>query len=227
MPRLIVTITSDLFDQSEQEASIRENLPVHTLIEETLKEFNLPEDALYTLRIESSGKLLDPQKTLEQQGVRMGERLVFSRERRAQRRGVTLSGTSRVALNTPRRPFFREDSRGQVFNIDFQPAIIGRPDHNNPSSRELLAVNLESYEGAKSVSRYHARLTESDGQFYIESLAEHNPAYLNGSMVRVGEKRLLSSGDKVRVGQITLTFGLRQASTQHIQQTAIEPDAGS
>lgn len=224
MPRLIVTITSDLFDQPEQEASIRENLPVHTLIEETLKEFNLPEDALYTLRIESSGKLLDPQKTLEQQGVKTGERLVFSRERRVQRRGATLSGASRVALSTPRRPFFREDSRGEVFNIDFQPAIIGRPDHNNPASRELLAVNLEGYEGAKSVSRYHARLTESDGQFYIESLADHNPAYLNGSMVRVGEKRLLSPGDRVRVGQITLTFGIRQGATQHVSNVPQSPN---
>ncbi len=217
MARLVVTISSDLFDNPEQEASVRENLPVRTLIEETLKEFNLPEDALYALRIESSGKLLDPEKTLEQQGIRTGARLVFSRERRAPRRETALRGSaSRVLFSTNKRPYFREDSRGDIFNIDFQPAIIGRPDHSNPASRELLAVNLEGYEGAKSVSRYHARLTEEGGQFYIESLAEHNPAYLNGELVRVGDKRVMYPGDKLRIGQITLTFGLRSGLTQSV-----------
>lgn len=217
MTRLVVTILSDLFDKPEQEASVRENLLVRTLIEETLKEFNLPEDALYTLRVESSGKLLDPERTLEQQGVKTGERLIFSRERRAVRREALLGGgASRVMFSTSKRPFFREDSRGEIFNLEFQPAIIGRPDHSNPASRELLAVNLESYEGAKSVSRYHARVTENRGQFYIESLAEHNPVYLNGSMVRVGEKRLLNPGDRVRIGQIALTFGIRQGMTQSV-----------
>jgi hypothetical protein len=234
MTRLVVTITSDLFDTPEQEVSVRENLPVRTLIEETIKEFNLPSDALYTLRIQSSGKLLDPEKTLEQQGVKTGEQLSFSREHRAARREAVLgSNASRIMLSTNRRPYLREDSRGEIFNIDFQPAIIGRPDHSNPASREFLAVNLEGYEGAKSVSRYHARITESQGQFYIESLAEHNPAYLNGQIVRVGEKRMLNSGDKVRVGQISLTFGLRQATTQSIPnrprtaQINNSPDASS
>lgn len=226
MARLVVTISSDLFDTPDQEASVRENLPVHTLIEETIKEFNLPEDALYTLRVESSGKLLDPEKTLEQQGIKTGERLRFSRERRAARRGVALgSDASRIMLTTPKRPYFREDSRGEIFDITFQPAIIGRPDHTNPASRELLAVNLENYEDAKSVSRYHARVTEHEGQFFIESLAEHNPVYLNGSIVRVGEKRLMQAGDKVRVGKITLTFGLRQGMTQSVSRSFQRPDA--
>jgi len=234
MTRLVVTISSDLFDSPEQEASVRENLPVHTLIEETIKEFNLPEDALYVLRVESNGKLLDPEKTLEQQGIKTGERLLFSRERRAARREAALGGNaSRIMLSTSKRPYFREDSRGEIFDITFQPAIIGRPDHSNPASRELLAVNLEDYADAKSVSRYHARVTESQGQFFIESLAEHNPAYLNDSIVRVGEKRVMYPGDRIRVGKITLTFGLRQGMTQNIpnvqgmQRTVVDPNVGS
>jgi hypothetical protein len=230
MTRLVVTISSDLFDNAEQEASVRENLPVRTLIEETLKEFNLPEDALYALRIEGSGRVLDGEKTLEQQGVKTGERLTFSRERRAPRREAAIGGgASRILFTTSKRPYFREDSRGEMFNIEFQPAIIGRPDQNNPASRELLAVNLESYEGAKSVSRYHARVTEDQGQFYLESLAEHNPAYLNGSIVRFGEKRVMYPGDKIRIGQITLTFGVRTGTTQSVPnmpqgQTIIDPN---
>jgi hypothetical protein len=105
MTRLVVTISSDLFDSPEQEASVRENLPVRTLIEETIKEFNLPEDALYVLRVESNGRLLDPEKTLEQQGIKTGERLLFSRERRAARREAALGGNaSRIMLSTSKRP---------------------------------------------------------------------------------------------------------------------------
>jgi hypothetical protein len=69
-------------------------------------------------------------------------------------------------------------------------------------------------------------VTESQGQFFIESLAEHNPAYLNDSIVRVGEKRVMYPGDKVRVGKITLTFGLRQGVTQNMpnmQRTTVDP----
>src|SRR5206468_4161557 len=68
MARTILTITSDLFDDTSQEASIRENLPIRTLLVECRKEFSLP-DGNYILTVKSTGKMLDPEKTLEQAGV--------------------------------------------------------------------------------------------------------------------------------------------------------------
>lgn len=220
MARMIITITSDQFDNPQQEASIRENLPVRTLVAETKQEFNLPEDGLYTLRVQESGKVLELDKTLEQQGLKTGAALVLVKERRAQIRQQAKVGSpaQRAALGGATRPFFREDSTGTMFDVKFQPAIIGRPDPTNPQSAEALAVNLAGFEGAKSVSRYHARLTEDRGQFYIESLADHNPAYLNEGMVRLGEKRLLMPGDQVRCGKITLTFGVRQTGATQAPQ---------
>lgn len=213
MPRTVVTITSDLFDEA-QEASVRENLAVRLLIEETIKEFNLSEEALYSLRQKGSGKSLDPEKPLEQQGITSGAELTFTRDRRAPvRDAVVGGGASRVVLLSQRKPMLIEDVTRRTFEILFQPAIIGRPDHTNPASVEMLAVNLEPFEGAKSVSRYHARLTEEGGNYYLESLAEHNPAYLNGSIVRMGEKRRLEQNDRIRVGQISLTFVLRSSGT--------------
>jgi hypothetical protein len=216
--RINLTIISDLFDEPNQEASVRENLPVRTLISEARKEFNLPDEGVYAIRIEESGKALDPDKTLEQQGVRAGMILRLARERRAPVREVVVgAGVSRVVLAGPNRPFLREDVTGKVFDIMFQPALIGRPDPTNPQSVELLAVNLGPFEGSKSVSRYHARITEEKGKFFLESLADHNPAHLNGSIVRIGDKRLLMAGDKLTIGKITLSFGLRG---QTIQQGA-------
>lgn len=228
MARINVTIVSDLFDEPNQEASIRENLPVRTLMSEARREFNLPDDGVYALRFQETGKALDPDKTMEQQGVRAGAILILTRERRpAMREAVANAGVSRSNITGPNRPFLREDMTGKIFEIMWQPAVIGRRDPTNPQSVENLAVNLETFEGAKSVSRYHARMTEDKSKFYLESIADHNPAYLNGSIVRVGDKRLLMPGDKIEVGKITLSFGLRgqtvQQSVQN-QSTVIGPE---
>jgi hypothetical protein len=208
MPRIELTIASDMFDK-DQDASIRENLPVRTLITEIRREFQMPDDAMYSLRVQSTGKVLDPEKTLEQQNVSSGAILIFNRERRAAVREAVVGVGARNPIPGPLRPFVREDSSGAIFEIQFSPAIIGRPDPTNPESTDLLAVNVGPFDSAKSVSRYHARVSEDDGEYFLESLADHNPAYLNDSIVRMGEKRLLMQGDKIRVGKISLTFGVR------------------
>jgi hypothetical protein len=211
MPRIELTINSDLFDITPQDASVRENLPVRILINETRKEFNLMDDAVYSMRVENTKQTLDPDKSLEQQGVATGAKLTFVRDKRAPVREAAARGNSneRQPIRGAVQGLLREKVTDQLFEIAFQPAIVGRPDPTNTQTGNLLAVNLGTFEGAKSVSRYHARLTEDDGQFFLESLADHNPAFLNGSIVRVGEKRVLIPGDMVGVGKITLVFSTR------------------
>lgn len=210
MPRIRLTISSDMFDISPQEATIRENLPVRTLLAETRKEFNLPEDASYSLRDERTGKMLEADKTLEQQNIQTGAQLVFNMERRAPpRQNAAVHGFEKHPIGGMVQPYLREQSTGHVFEIQWQPAIIGRPDPTNTQSVQFLAVDLGNFEGSKSVSRYHARISEEAGKFYVESLADHNPAYLNKSIVRVGERRLLEQGDLITVGKINLVFGVR------------------
>ncbi len=208
MARTILTISSELFDDPSQEASIRENLPIRTLLAETRKEFDLP-DGNYTLTIKSNGRVLDPEKTLEQSGVQTGAVLILNRERRASSPVRDLS----VIEDFPRRVItssvqatLREEATGQVFEIKWQPAIIGRPDGNNPASANMLAVNLGPLEGSKAVSRHHAGITEQDGQYFVESMSSNNPTYLNDGLIRSGERRFLESGDKIRVGHFILTF---------------------
>jgi hypothetical protein len=219
MARTLITIKSDLFDTPEgEEASVRENLPVRTLISEIVKEFELPEGS-YTLRQEG-GKPLEADKTLEQTNVRMGAVLVFSRERRVVRRPtevvaasgvVNLTGAprSRAMITSSNRAFLQDTTTGEEYPISWQPAIIGRPDANNPASADILAVNLGKNAAAQTVSRQHARITEMDGQYFLESMSERNPTYLNDGQVRLGEKRFLASGDKIRVGTITMGFEIK------------------
>jgi hypothetical protein len=209
MDRIILTISSDLFDDTNQEASVRKNLPVRSLITDIQREFSLPEGN-YSLSLKGSSKPLDPEKTLEQLGIQTGVELLFGRERRKFIRPIAVrgGGTFRMIMDL-NQAFLREDSTGKIFEIEWQPAIIGRPDASNPQSADTLCADLSAFEEARSVSRQHARITELKGQYYLEGLAEKNPTYLNEQEIMVGEKRSLKAGDKIRVGKIMLTFGLR------------------
>jgi hypothetical protein len=209
MARTVLTISCDLFDDPNQEASIRENLPIRTLVAECRREFTLP-DGNYILMIKSNGRMLDPDKTLEQSGVQTGAVLILNRERRAPvREPSIIEDFSRRMITGPVRAYVREEGSGQVFDIQWQPAIIGRPDAANPASASSLAVNLGLFDGSKTVSRHHARIVEQAGQFFIESMSDHNPTYLNDGLVRAGERRILATDDKIRAGKFTLTFGIK------------------
>jgi len=212
MARIVVTITSDLFDDTEQEASIRENLPLRTLLTETKREFNLPEGN-YLFRAKNNGKILDPEKTLEQSGIQTGAVLIFSRERRnvqqSQYSAMPEPEAVRRAITGPKMAFLRDEDTGVTFDLRWQPAIIGRPDASNPESATSLAVNLGPLEGSKTVSRHHARILEQNGQFFLENIVDHNPTYLNDSLIRAGERRMLEVGDKIRVGKFTLIFNFK------------------
>jgi hypothetical protein len=212
MDRVNLTITSELFDDNmHQEASVRKNATVRNLIEDIRREFSLLEGN-YTLSVKGSTKPLEHGKTLEQLGIQTGVELVFDRERRRlSQQMVVRGGQFFQALSGPAHAFLREESSGQLFELEWQPAIIGRPDTGNPASAEILAVDLSELPEARTVSRQHARLTEQNGQYYLEGLAERNPTFLNDRELLRGEKRALLPGDEIRVGKVVLTFNLQRA----------------
>lgn len=206
MDRIILTITSDLFDDNtHQEASVRRNLSVRALITEIQREFSLP-PGNYVLA-HSTGDPLEVDKTMEQLNIQTGVELLFSRQQRQFSRELERRGDAFFrAIAREHHATVQEKQTGQVFSIEWQPAIIGRPDAQDPTSAETIAVNLGTFEAARSVSRKHARITEQDGQYYLEGMAKNNPTYLNDESLMFGEKRGIKSGDLIRVGKIELVF---------------------
>jgi len=64
-----------------------------------------------------------------------------------------------------------------------------------------------------AVSRRHARLTRDGDAYMIEDLGSSNGTFINGQ--RVNEKRLLASGDQIRLGQaIALDYSAPQRDAQ-------------
>ena len=216
MDRVVVTISSDLFDETDQEASLRKNLTVRSLIAETLKEFNLPEGQ-YAVRLKGQNKPLEPERTMEQIGILTGGQLIFSRERRMARQMPEQMDVRTPGGAQGRRPItgtklaaLHADT-GQIFEIHWSPALIGRPEANSPAAS--LAVNLAEMPEARSVSRPHGSITERDGVYLIESLAQHNLVRLNGEEIQMGERRSLKTGDELLFGKILLTFRLKDVTS--------------
>lgn len=208
MDRVILTITSDLFDEADrrQEVSVRANLTVRALIEEIRREFNLL-DAGYRLTLAGQREALPLDRTMEQLGLQTGAELVFERDRhRLDQRVIARGGQYFEAVSQPGRARLREAASGQVFPIEWQPAIIGRPDAANPATAQALAVDASTLPEGRTVSRRHAQITERAGTYYLEALNERNPTLLNGQPLALGERRALSPGDRIRVGLMELVF---------------------
>lgn len=211
MDRIVLTITSELFDDSaHQEASVRRNITVRSLIEEIRREFSFLEGN-YTLVIKGGSKPLPPDQTMEQLGIQTGSELIFDRERRRLSQQIILRGNQvHQPVTGGVRAALREESTGKLFPIEWQPAVIGRVDASNPSGASALAVNLSDLPEARTVSRQHARIVEQNGQYFLESLAARNPTFLNDRELLSSERRALQAGDKIRAGKIVLTFNLQR-----------------
>ena len=209
--RIVLTVSSELFDDDPtQEASVRVNVSIRSLIAEVRREFNLPEGN-YSLTLKDGEQPLAFDQTLEQLKIQTGAELIFERERRGlSQMIVTRGGSIFQAITSDTRALLRAEETGTLFEIEWQPAIIGRPSANQPGSANALAVNLGDQPEGRSVSRQHARITERGDQYFLESMAERNPTFLNDEELVVGEKRRLSPGDVIQVGKIRLAF-----ETQH------------
>jgi hypothetical protein len=212
MERIILTITSDLFDDIDprQEVSVRTNVSIRQLITAARREFNLPRGN-YVLHVAGTDSPLEIDKTLEHLGLQTGAELIFERDRRhISQVIINRGGGFFEAITTHIHATLREESSGEVFEITWQPAIIGRPDASVPASAERLAVNLGPFAEGRTVSRQHARITERGGRFFLEGLAERNPTFLNEEEVSLGEKREVKNDDRIRVGKITLILNVQE-----------------
>lgn len=113
--------------------------------------------------------------------------------------------------------YLRELGKGRVFRLAWMPAIIGRPDRNQPHN-DRIAADLAAHPTGQRVSRRHARITEANGTFYVEALSP-NPTLVKhdqSALTVVGEKgHELHDGDIILLERsaIELKFILRPKVT--------------
>lgn len=189
----------------KKEVNLRGSLLVSSLIAEIQDRFSL--DGTLALQREGADEPLEQSSRLNEIGVGDGDVLVC---RQVQSETGTKAAIARgVREPLPegyKRVYLEEERTRTEYELDWQPAIIGRWDHRDPSKNRLLAADLEGLEELPTVSRHHACITVEDDKFFLEQLAARNPTYLDGSKLEAGRKYPLEPGDNIQLGRISLTF---------------------
>jgi hypothetical protein len=158
----------DVLDTPNQPALALTSLSPTQLIEATLKEFQEIEylgdsSENYQLLKIANGQALQPDLTLQEQ-LKDGERV------RLVEKSPEYAPAGAVAARQP--IYLRELNSGRVYKLNWLPAIIGRPDHNQPDNN-LVAADMSKFDTGMRVSRRHAKIISSKEQdhFYLENMS--------------------------------------------------------
>ena len=128
-----------------------------------------------------------------------------SRENRRQSSPVFTEAPCYAVLSEPETP-----AQTEVLNIsrEFQGRLVYQGGGNLPdilmdSPRIVLGKSEREADvciPGRSVSRIHARLEQTEGEYYIEDLNSTNGTYVNGEPLEYRQKVKLSSRDRVLFG---------------------------
>lgn len=193
-----IDVKIDVFENAGQRARARKTLTARDLIQEILKEFDdIPADSpeKYAIYLKGDERPLKADANLIQLDIQPQDELVFDYARQTLRR----------MFKPEQAAWLREESTGRVFDLEWQPAVIGRPT-NEADHNLTLAVNVQSLPDGMTISRRHAQVTLSEGRYFIEALAENNPVFLNGKDAPVNARREMKNGDKLVLGRNNVTF---------------------
>lgn len=119
------------------------------------------------------------------------------------------AGLSFSALRTGNKPHARlviekGRSSGKQFMLSDVEAQIGRWDADGGIFPD---VDLDTDDPEAKVSRRHARITLSNGQYFLEDLGSTNGTFINrGKRLPPGQRQALCDGDEIIVGKTFLRF---------------------
>ena len=119
------------------------------------------------------------------------------------------AGLSFSAIRAPNKPHARlviekGRSSGKQFMLSDTEAHIGRWDADGGIFPD---VDLDTDDPEAKVSRRHARITLSNGQYFLEDLGSTNGTFINrGKRLPPGQRQALCDGDEIIVGKTFLRF---------------------
>ncbi|HEX6649510.1 MAG TPA: FHA domain-containing protein [Pyrinomonadaceae bacterium] len=123
--------------------------------------------------------------------------------------GRVSAGLNFSALRSPAKPHARlviekGRSSGKQFMLSDVEAQIGRWDADGGIFPD---VDLDTDDPEAKVSRRHARITLSNGQYFLEDLGSTNGTFINrGKRLPPGQRQALCDGDEIIVGKTFLRF---------------------
>ena len=210
-----IDVKIDIFEHSGQRARVRRTLTVRGLIEEILKEFDdigadTPEK--YVLHLKDSDRPLNASQNMVQLDIQPQDEMVLG----------YVQQTLRQMLDPAQYAVLQDETTGKEFDIQWQPALIGRP-NNEVDHNIMLAANLLLLPDGMTVSRSHAQITFSNGRYYIEPLAENNPVFVNNKEIPANMEHEIRSGDRLAFGRSRLSMVFKSRSQPAPRASAARP----
>lgn len=98
---------------------------------------------------------------------------------------------------------------GEAFALSPVRSLLGRQE---PSSNFLPDIDLAGQEDGLercTVSRLHAEIVRATQGYLVVDLGSSNGTTVNGQRLNRGEKRLLTEGDLLTIGQVALRLRVR------------------
>lgn len=207
MERMNLTLEIRPNEIGAKHINVRSSLVIANLIAEIQDKFNL--DGTLQLELQGQAGPLSLAAALNRSGVADGSTLICDRVMEDTGTMEAIQRGVRHALEGKfKRIYLTEQRTLTEYDVEWQPAILGRKDHANPSNNRLLAVDLESVEDLPTVSRQHACITLDRGSIFVESIQARNPTYLDGARLKPGIRYPLNAGSAIQVGRVTLTFNI-------------------
>ena len=118
--------------------------------------------------------------------------------------GLSFSSIRAGAKPHARLVIERGRSSGKQFMLSEVEAQIGRWDADGGIFPD---VDLDTDDPEAKVSRRHARITLSNGQYFLEDLGSTNGTFINrGKRLPPGQRQALCDGDEIIVGKTFLRF---------------------
>lgn len=200
--------------QQRFKAQVDSRITVHELIMQLYKKdlvkANTGHLSLYELQLElqQRSKPLDKERTLWQNNVQDGATLVLKKNTQQDDwLNTYIAAGKRYPFGSHALVTLEELRTREVFRLDWQPAIIGRKNTEDPSKNILLAVDLTRFDPNRQISRHQACITRKNNIYYLNPLSRTMPTLLNDKKLGVGRHEL-RVGDKIQVGNVVLTFHL-------------------
>lgn len=212
-----IDVKINIFEHTAQRARILKTLTVNQLIEEILKEFDdIGTDSAerYTLQLKGIERSLNSSLTMLQLDIQPQDEFTLGYAQQ----------TIRQMLDPQNYATLRDEMTNKVFDIQWHPAIIGRPS-TEVNHNIMLAVNMQLLPTGMTISRRHAQITFSNGSYFLEALSENNPTYLNGKEIPFNGIREIRNGDRIMLGQhkVSMIFEAHSRPSGAASQQAQRP----
>ncbi len=187
-----------LWEKNNTAAECSEIVAEEETYDENILPLDLKDDYDQSKKWDISGILLGRGRLMKTEEYRMNPSLVNEEEEFRQNADEYRLVTEYMEITEPReeRKLFGNGKQNRkVICLEKLPIIIGK-------KGGITDVVLKD----NTISRMHARLTESDGHIYLEDLNTTNGTFQNGVRLKPYEKVEVQREDEIRMGNLSFTY---------------------